>query len=130
LKEIKFGGVDVKDRLSAKVVGGEEVKVSKISTVAMLFETTSKLNINGHYRFQVICGNKNLTLAAKVRNVLWKGKVEKNKRQSTLYQVAVDFENLKDETKAFFDSMIEQLIESDVPKIHDEVRGTKFHIKD
>lgn len=130
MKGIKFDGVEVKDKLLAKIVRSGEVSVSKISTGGMLFETTNRLNINRDYKFQITCGDKKIILGAKVLSVLWKCTIEKNKRTHTLYQVAVDFEHLKDNEKAFLDAIIEQILEGDIPAIHDGVKGAKFRVKE
>ncbi len=130
MKEIKFDGVEVKDKLLVKIVGDGEVSASKISTGGILFETTNRLNINSHYKFQITCGDKKTILGAKVLSILWKCTIEKNKRKYTLYQVAVEFEHLGSDEKAFLDTIIGQILEDDIPTIHDGIRGAKFRVED
>ncbi len=130
MKEIKFDGVNVKDRISAKVVGSGEISVYKVNTGGMLFETTIRLNIRSRYRFQLEFGKEKATLSAKVNEVLWKKAIEKDKRKFTLYQVAVEFEKLKSNDKAFLDSIIEKTLDDDMPEIVDRINEAKFHIED
>ncbi len=130
MKELKFSGAAVKGKLEAKVVGSGEISILMINTEGMLFETTSKLHINAHYRFQLTFEKEKIALPAKATQVLLKGMVEKHSRKVTLYHVSVDFENLKDKDKTFLENMIDILIEDDVPVIEDKINGAKFHIED
>ncbi len=130
MKEIIFDGIDVKEQLSAKIVGDGEVSVSKISTAGMLFETTNQLKINSHRKFQLTCGNKKMILSAKVLSVLWKSAIEKDKKRGTLYQVAIEFEHLKDNEKAFLDSIVDQILDNIIPMPYDGIRGAKIRIKE
>ncbi len=129
MKEIKFNGVEVKDKLLVKIVGRGEVSASKISTEGMLFETTNQLNINSHYKFQITCGDKKAILDVKVLSVLLKGTIEKNKRKFTLYQVAVEFEHLENNEKTFLDTIIEQILDDTIPVFHDGIQGAKIRVK-
>jgi hypothetical protein len=130
MKEIIFEGIDVKEQLSAKIVGNGEISVSKISTSGMLFETTNQLKINSHCKFQITCGNKKMILSAKVFSVLWKSAVEKDKMRATRYQVAIEFEHLKDNEKVFLDLIVEQILDNIVPLPYDGIRGAKIRIKE
>ena len=130
MKEIIFDGIDVKEQLSAKIVGNGEISVSKISTSGMLFETTNQLKINSHCKFQIICGNKKMILSAKIFSVLWKSAVEKDKMRATRYQVAIEFEHLKDNEKVFLDLIVEQILDNIVPLPYDGIRGAKIRIKE
>ncbi len=129
MKEIKFNGVEVKDKLLVKIVGRGEVSASKISTEGMLFETTNQLNINSQYKFQITCGDKKAILDVKVLSVLLKGTIEKNKRKFTLYQVAVEFEHLENNEKTFLDTIIEQILDDTIPVFHDGIQGAKIRVK-
>ena len=128
MKEIIFDGIDAKEQLSAKIVGNGEVSVSKISTSGMLFETTSQLKINSHRKFQITCGNKKMILSAKVLSVLWKSAVEKDKKRDTLYQVAIEFEHLKDDEKTFLYLIMEQILDNITPLTYDALRAAKILI--
>ena len=130
MKEIIFDGIDVKEQLLAKIVGNGEVSVSKISTSGMLFETTSQLKINSHRKFQITCGNKKMSLSVKVLSVLWKSAVEKGKKRDTLYQVAIEFEHLKDNERTFLNSIVEQILDNIIPLPYDGIRGAKIRIKE
>ncbi len=130
MKEIKFAGFEVKGKLSAQIVGSGDVNPNKISPDGMLLETTTKLNMNGIYRFKMSFGEKDIILMAKVTSVLMKGTVKKNNRNVTLYQIAADFVNLKNEHKAFIDDAIERLIEEDIPELDDRIKSAKFHVTD
>ncbi len=130
MKEIIFEGIDVKEQLSAKIVGNGEISVSKISTSGMLFETTKQLKINSHRKFQITCGNKKMILSAKVFSVLWKSAVEKDKMRATCYQVAIEFEHLKDNERTFLNSIVEQILDNIIPLPYDGIRGAKIRIKE
>ncbi len=128
--EIKFEGCEAKGKLSAMIVGSAEIEVLKISTEGMLFEATNKLNMNAHYRFQLTLGDKKGILQAKTLSVLMKATVQKNKRAMTLYQVAAEFKNLKDNEKNFIKSVVDDIIESDMPEIEDKVKSAKMRVKE
>ncbi|MEE8328817.1 MAG: hypothetical protein V3R54_02680 [Thermodesulfovibrionia bacterium] len=129
MKEIEFDGIEVKGRLSGRIIGGGEVSISKVSSEGMLFETINQLKPRSHYKFEVTFGDEKAALSAGVVNVLWKHTIEKDKRQYTLYQVAVEFEHLKDNEKTFLDSMIDELLEDKISTFFDK-KGIKIQIKD
>ncbi len=130
MKEIEFDGVEVKGKLSVKMVGGGEVSTSKVNTKGMLFETTNHLRMNSHYKFQISYGDKKVNLGAKVMRILLKGTVKKDDKEYTLSHVAVDFENMGKDEEAFLDSIIEQILEDSVPALGDGTHGTKFRVTD
>ncbi|GBE06271.1 MAG TPA: hypothetical protein ENH31_06655 [Nitrospirae bacterium] len=127
--EIKFEGCEAKGKLSASIVGGAEIEVLKISTEGMFFETTNKLNMNSYYRFQLTREDKKGILPAKTLSVLMKGTVRKNRRTMTLYQVAAEFKDLKDNEKTFIESVVDDILESAMPVIEDQVKGAKMRVK-
>lgn len=129
MKEIEFDGFEVKGRLSGKIIGSGEVSISKVSSDGMLFETINQLKIRSHHKFEVTFGDEKAALSARVVNVLWKHTIEKDKKQHTLYQVAVEFEHLKENEKAFLDMTIGEILEDKISTFIDK-KGTKFHIKD
>ncbi len=129
MKEIEFDGVEVKGRLSGRIIGGGEVSISKVSSEGMLFETINQLKTRSHHKFEITFDAEKAALGARVVNVLWKHTIEKDKRQHTLYQVAVEFEHLKDNEKDFLDTTIGELLEDKISTFLGE-KGMKFHIKD
>jgi hypothetical protein len=130
MKEIKFDGVSLDEQLPGKIVGSGECSISKLSTRGMLLETISKLKINGHYRFEIKHHDTKAVLSAHVLSILLKGNIEKDNRLITLYQVAVEFENLKSDEETFLDLTIDQVLEQKVPSLDHEIRDAKFHIED
>ncbi len=132
MKEIKFDGAEVKCNLTGKIPGSGAFSISRINAQGMLFETTLRLSINSSYKFQITAGAKKMTITARVADVLLKSAVRENRKTENLYQVAVEFEDLKDEEKAFLDEVMEQVLESNVPRIEDldsEIRGAKFRAR-
>lgn len=101
MNEIDFNGVDAKGKLSVKITGGSDISVCKISKEGMLFETTDHLKMNRQYKFSVKFGAKQTTLDAKVLTVLWKSKLEDERKKGTLYQCLAEFAGLKDDEKTF-----------------------------
>ena len=130
MKEIDFNGVDTQGKLSVKMLGGSDVSVYRISTEGMLFETTDHLRMNGQYKFSVKFGAKKTILNAKVLTILWKSKLEDERKKGTLYQCVAEFDSLKDDEKAFLDALVERILEDSIPDLSDRTGGTKFSVTD
>ena len=130
MKEIKFAGYEAKGKLSASIVGRGEIDLFKINTDGMLIETTTKLNMNSIYRFQINADDKNIVLMAKVGSVLIKGNVKNKNRTQTLYQIVLEFLNIKDNDKVFLEEIMERRVKADLLVFEDRIKGVKFHVSD
>ncbi|MEK6527908.1 MAG: hypothetical protein AABZ36_03380 [Nitrospirota bacterium] len=128
MKEMDFNGVDAQGKLSAKMIGGSDISVCKISREGMLFETMDHLKMNRQYKFNVKFGAKKTTLNAKVLTVLWKSKLEDEGKKGTLYQCAAEFAGLKDDEKAFLDALVERMVENSILHLSDRTGGIKFSV--
>jgi hypothetical protein len=130
MKELKFDGVELDEQIKGKIVVGGNILVVKISTAGMLVETTEKLRINSHCKFQMTLNGKKTTLSSKVLNVLIKSTVVKKNKNVPLYQAEVEFKNLKESERELLDNAIEQILERKVSLPQNEVQGARFRIKE
>lgn len=133
MKEIKFDGVEVKERITGSVLSGDSITITKISSRGMLFETTAKLSINRQYQFRLHHNDKSITIGAKVLSVLIQKAVEKGKKMLPMSHVEVEFQNMGTNENTFLNTVIDTILEQEVPNLDNlktEIRSSKFRTRD
>ncbi len=109
MKEIKFDGVEVSGGIQGRIAGNGDITVLKMSHEGMLFEASTRLNINQNFTFMLRKGSEQMNLTGKVVSVLIKS-------QETT-QTAVEFVNLRDREKVFIHAVMDESIEEKMPEI-------------
>jgi hypothetical protein len=133
MKEIKFNGVEVKGAVTGNILGGDGITITKINSRGMLLETTTKMSINGRYRFRLLYNDKNVVIGAKVLSVLIQKAVEKGNKMLPMSHVAVEFENIGEVERTFLNTVIDTILEHEVPNLNNhktEIRSSKFRAQD
>jgi hypothetical protein len=133
MKEIKFDGVEVKGVVTGNILGGDDITIAKISSRGMLLETTAKMNINKRYIFRLFHNDKKIVIAAKVLSVLIQKAVEKGSKMLSMSHIAVEFENIGEDEKTFLNTLIDSILEHEVPNLDNlktEIDSSKFRAQD
>ncbi len=86
----------------AKLIHADEVTIKNISVGGILVETTKRLNVNNHYRIQIISSDTEvITPSVTVVRAFLRGTTEVEFNTVPLYEVALKFIKLKDNEKDF-----------------------------
>lgn len=107
----EFERLKTGDKCKGKLILADDVEIKDISYGGIRIETTRRLNINNHYKIQILSSNKKdlITPVGLLVRAKLKGVTKEKDNTLPLYEIALKFISITAGEKRFLEKLISRL---------------------